>query len=63
MSYSAQCLFCAHFQMAESACAAFPDGIPSEVFTGMHDHRRPYPGDNGVGFKSMDTDTQKPKTR
>jgi len=32
-------------------CAAFPGGIPDGVYWGDFDHRRPFPGDNGVRFE------------
>ena len=31
-------------------CAAFPDGIPVDVFIGRLDHRMPLSGDNGLRF-------------
>lgn len=33
------------------ACAAFPDGIPEEIYPGGFDHRQPFPGDNGVRWE------------
>lgn len=31
-------------------CAAFPDGIPDDIFPDGFDHRSPYPGDGGIKF-------------
>ena len=53
-----QCLCCRHFVSGirspdgEPRCAAFPDGIPHEVFFTTVDHRKPYPGDNGIRWES-----------
>lgn len=51
---SNQCYSCEH-HWSSDRCAAFPDGIPDEIFTGMFDHKHPYPNakkptDNGIRF-------------
>ena len=52
MPQSAQCLECSHYQ-GFSRCDAFPEKIPSEIFTGLHDHREPFPGDNGIRWEEF----------
>ncbi len=54
------CIFCKHFFHPGTAqwrggakCAAFPDGIPHPILLGHRDHRKPYPGDNGIQFEPL----------
>ena len=48
-----QCIFCKHYRDDET-CTAFPAGIPRKVMYSERDHRKPYPGDNGVRFEPVD---------
>jgi hypothetical protein len=48
------CLRCRHYR-GRTKCAAFPDGIPERILDGKSDHTRPYPGDNGIRFESIDS--------
>jgi hypothetical protein len=44
------CWTCKH-KRAHAVCKAFPDGIPAPILAGDNDHRKPYPGDNGVKYE------------
>lgn len=34
-------------------CAAFPDGIPKEIWRGDNNHTKPYQGDHGIQFVQL----------
>ncbi len=50
------CHFCKHYQ-GENRCTAF-DEIPNAIIYNEHDHRKPYPGDNGITFTPIDDATK-----
>jgi hypothetical protein len=63
MILDCQCDHCRHHIRSDGKlslrCAAFPDGIPPQMMTYNarlklpHDHRQPYPGDNGIRFEPL----------
>lgn len=49
-----QCRQCTHWRktaVGTGVCAAFPDGIPVDVYNGVELHDKPLEGDNGVRFE------------
>ena len=48
-----QCKYLRRFRRKDTnyTCDAFPDGIPSVIFSGSVDHTKLYPGDHGIQFK------------
>lgn len=57
--YSAVCSNCKH-HTGGHRCRAF-NAIPEKIWLGEHDHRRPYPGDNGIQFEPIDdSDNSRP---
>ena len=50
-----QCMSCRHYHQEASmdSCDAFPDGIPSEILDKTLDHRKPYPGDQGIRWEPL----------
>jgi hypothetical protein len=47
------CVYCDLFDHDETGlpvCAAFPDGIPTEIIQGDFDHREPFEGDGDITF-------------
>jgi hypothetical protein len=55
------CLRCTHFDRTNKnglTCAAFPMGIPVMIVTSVDDHRKPYPGDNGILFDPIEDDQE-----
>ncbi len=49
-----QCIYCRHLlEGRKQSCAAFPSGIPAAIVDEKHDHRQPYPDDNGIRFEPL----------
>jgi hypothetical protein len=50
----AQCLRCIHLNENGPEgwiCTAFPEGVPSDMYDNIYDHKESYKGDNGIRFE------------
>jgi hypothetical protein len=55
----ALCFWCKHFDTtslkgSDASCAAFPNGIPEQIWYLRYDHREPHEGDKGILFEKLD---------
>lgn len=55
-AWSATCCSCKHWNGTPRVrrCAAFPSGIPAEIWKAEAGHREPYPGDQGIQYEPTD---------
>lgn len=56
MTGYSHCAFCR--RLGGLGCEAFPDGIPSAIFTGQQSHAVPVDGDHGLRFVPRDDLTE-----
>jgi len=53
--FSPVCTYCTHLTSGpEQKCAAFPDGIPKDIWNGDNKHKKPVPGDHGIQFERLE---------
>ena len=55
--YVPACFQCSHFRGmigGKVRCAAFPDGIPTELTAPNVIHNKPFPGDHGLQFEKYE---------
>lgn len=48
------CVSCKHKHPHKATCDAFPKEIPMTILLAEHDHKTPYPGDNGILYEKAD---------
>lgn len=64
MVFDSQCQRCKHLIPGTLQCAAFPDGIPPEMFDELEvpaaDHRKPFPDDQGIRWEPITPGTKHP---
>jgi|21_taG_2_1085346.scaffolds.fasta_scaffold00163_48 hypothetical protein len=61
ISSSPICLECKHFDELSDfgfKCKAFKDQIPVEIIDSIHDHKKPFKGDNGIQFEPIEIKTK-----
>jgi hypothetical protein len=46
------CMWCKHYHRSgPTACDAFPERIPDEIWYSCNPHTEPFPGDHGIQFE------------